>query len=398
MQQGRMHCGSHQYAAMAHQWVCGGRMPPAQQLHQQQRYHWQSQGQQQEQSGSLGGSMEPTPPPRWVAVPDSMLNNLQRLGAPRLTVGSPLADEGGMEVRMHLDQVRTPRGQRQPSRKDLVSMLFRVGVQRPNSTMQWADVMQQDASMSTLRVAVQDSPAARQAAREAVAAGAVTVEGLSIPVTWARQAATPSDCTQVTLHQLPLAMVRKGVGDLLLSAAQQPGVVVAEYIGGSKTTGDAALACPFADTVVLLVQGPEDDPLLANLPASFSVLDGPDVRIEVKGRPSLAPHTWPAITAAYLQAREEGLQRARAQLQPSSGSQPQQQPQQRRRQQQQQQQPQQPQQQRAQPRPRQQQPLQEQPQQHAGAATAGAATAAQGAASAGPAATACRPRHGRRSA
>lgn len=317
MQGGRSVFGSHQYAAMAHGVLGGARA--AQALHHshpcqhqiQQHQQWQL-GEQQGQWREEGTDLLPLP--RWAAVPLHTLAELARQHAPFLEAGPPpAASDDCMVVRLHLDQARTPRGQRQPSRKDLYTLLFRVGVQRPNSTMHWAAIQQHDACLSTLRITVRDSEDARQAAREVVAAGALAVEGYTIPATWDRMAAPPAGCTEVTLHQLPVEFVRQGVGAVLLAAAQQDGAVVAEFLGGSRITGDASLSCPAADTVVLWVQAPQDDPLLTRLPASFPVPGRPDAKIEVAGRPSLAPQRWPALTACYIRAREAAAQVVRAQ-------------------------------------------------------------------------------------
>jgi hypothetical protein len=47
----------------------------------------------------------------------------------------------------------------------------------------------------------------------------------------------PAGCTVVTIHQLPVALGRQGCTEVLLKAAQQPGEVVCEFLGGSRTMG-----------------------------------------------------------------------------------------------------------------------------------------------------------------
>lgn len=258
-----------------------------------------------------GDSDELGPLPRWAAQPMSLLGMLGQQRAPYLEEGPPPADSDDdcMTVRMQLDQVRTPCTQPLLDRRELIDVLFKIGVQRPNSAMQWADIMQPDADLSTLKIIVKDSAAARQAAREDVAVGAVTVEGYAIPVTWERQVAPPSGCTTVTLHHLPVEYARSGLGVVLLAAAQQDGEVVEEFVVGRRLLGGDRLVEDTVDNVVLWVKTPEYDPMLTKLPSFFSMPSGwPDVDIEVACRPSLAPQEWPARTAEYIRAREAARQ------------------------------------------------------------------------------------------
>ena len=113
--------------------------------------------------------------------------------SPYLRSGPPKADSdvGNMVVRLHLDQVRKPPGrQRIQHLKDLHSLLLREGVGDPTA-LPWAAVQQHSADLHMLELAVQDTPTARQAARAAVAGGAVSVDGHDIPVSWGRCFAPP---------------------------------------------------------------------------------------------------------------------------------------------------------------------------------------------------------------
>jgi hypothetical protein len=227
-------------------------------------------------------------------------------GCPFLSSGPPQADSevGSMVVRLHLDQVRKmPGRQHVQHRKDLYGLLVRTGVGDPG-ILPWAAVQQHSKDVSVLEFAAHDTPAARQAAREAVEGGTVTVDGYDIPVSWGRRSAPPPGCIAVALHQLPVEFVRKGCCAVLLAAANQEGEVLCEFLGGSRLTGDAALFCPAADTVVAWVRPPQNDPLLTSLPSSFEVLGRPTAKIEVQGRPSLAPEQWPHLTQQSIAARE----------------------------------------------------------------------------------------------
>ena len=201
------------------------------------------------------------------------------------------------------------RNRKPPSLVTILGSMTRKGLTRPNSTQVWAACHQYRKTDGTLLMTVADTPAAQAAAREAVAAGHVTVgdgdTAILVPVSWA-PTTQPAGCTVVTLHQLPPQYAREKVGTTLLAAAQQQGKVVAEFLGGSALMGDAQLTCPAADTVVLWVRPPPDDPLLTRLPTSFDsgVPGSPPVRIEVAGRPSLAPHTWPQLTQQLLRRKQ----------------------------------------------------------------------------------------------
>jgi hypothetical protein len=110
-------------------------------------------------------------------------------------------------VKLHLKQARRRNGgNRQPAdAATLLTMLWRYGLTRPNSTQAWA-ALHQYRQDGTALVPVLDTPDAQAAAREAVAAGHVTVgEGDSafiVPVSWA-PTTQPAGSVVVTLHNLP---------------------------------------------------------------------------------------------------------------------------------------------------------------------------------------------------
>lgn len=327
MQRGTL--GSHQYAATAQRGLAsragGGtgslclNSPPTRWWHtaaghqQAQQQQWQQQ--QHQGDGDWGPTADSLSGPRWQVSP---LPCLEQLRTPFLDTGSPPADTAGstLVVRLHLDQVGQLPGKKQLQfRKDLAAMLFRVGVQHDNSTLHWAARQQHSLGLAKVDIAVQDTAAAQQAARAAVQQGAVSVGGHAIPVSWAKRAAPPPGCVVVTIHQLPVEFVRVGCVQVLMAAAQQQGEVVAEFLGGSDIMGDAALSCPAADTVVAWVRPPHDDPLLTSLPPTFDVIGRPSVKLQVQGRPSLAPETWRDLTQQYLQA-QAAVQQVLDSLQP----------------------------------------------------------------------------------
>ena len=316
--------------------------------------HWEQQQQQQPQQ-----QRQPPPlcGPEWWMVPMMLLPELPLRGQQYLRPDPPMAVVGtSLVVKLFPLQARhRVRNRKPPSLVTILGSMTRKGLTRPNSTQVWAACHQYRKTDGTLLMTVADTPAAQAAAREAVAAGHVTVgdgdTAILVPVSWA-PTTQPAGCTVVTLHQLPPQYAREKVGTTLLAAAQQQGKVVAEFLGGSALMGDAQLTCPAADTVVLWVRPPPDDPLLTRLPTSFDsgVPGSPPVRIEVAGRPSLAPHTWPQLTQQLLRRKQLTLDSiyedgdAAADTPPSNHQRQQQQ------QQQQQQQPQtRPQQQRAEP-------------------------------------------------
>lgn len=326
--------GSHQLAAWHGQhWqgaTCSQQRPFAPQQQQQPsravRAAHQVHSQQPLQAWA-GADWQPAPPPRWRAEPLSLLAHLPEVGSPYLASRPPATDAAPtMVVRLHLDQVSKPAGQQMALfRKDLEGLLFRKGVQQPNSTTLWAATHRSDKDLACIEVSVQDTAAARQAARETVELGYVAVAGLRVPATYGRHTGPPAGCTVVTVHQLPVALGRQGCVEVLLKAAQQAGDVVCEFLGGSRTMGDAAMSCPAADTVVAWVRAPEDDPLLTSLPSSIPVHGGPAVRIEVGGRPSQEPERWPGLTAECIAARDAAMQAAArhgTQQQPPPASQP----------------------------------------------------------------------------
>ena len=324
----------------------GGGRPPAGELssQQQQRQHQQQQ-QWQPWQGQQQGHREweqppPPPPPRegatqqqqqrqlmqwgegqlWqerpAAFPTWNMNPMQALqmlgaagAAAYLPKGAPRASTGANRlVRLHLDQLRGgAQGlSQQVKRRTAYERLLRVGLQYPNSTTQWAAQHTHSKDLATVTMLVGDSAAAGDAARAAVASGAVTAGPFTIPVSWSRRSGPPVGCTEITLHQLPVEFVRPGCCAVLMAAAGQKGEVVEEFLGGSSLVGDAALSCPVADTVVAWVRPPPQDPLLTSLPASFEVAAGrPTAKIEVAGRVSLAPWTWRHSTEQLLQARQE---------------------------------------------------------------------------------------------
>lgn len=293
--------GSHQFAARYRQQCPGACAPLRPNFIQQQQ-------QQQHLSVQPGeaGEGQPAPPPRWKANPLPFLSGLAAAGAPYLPNRPPAADGGdGMVVRLQVDQVRKPPGQQvQQFRKDLEAMLFRQGAQLPNSTTSWAALHTCGKDLAYMDLAVYDTAAAQQAARDAVTKGYVEVDEHRIPARWSTRTAPPLGCTAVTVHQLPVAWCRQGCVEVLLAAAGQAGTVECEFLGGSRTMGDAALSSPAADTVVAWVRTPPEDPLLTSLPTSIAVHGGPAVKVEVTHRPSLAPELWPRLTAELVAARD----------------------------------------------------------------------------------------------
>lgn len=317
---------SSRYAAAAECSIADGGHVQADGSHQQQRRHWhtqQPQGNYQYAATNWQAECAPPPPPprygpQWKMAPLHILPYLVQQQQPYLEPDPPVAADGAsLVVKLHLRQARRSTGHRKlPSMETIMASLFRIGLMRPNSTQPWA-ARHQLRKDGTVLVTVLDTPAAQAAAQAVVAAKRVTVgEGdaaITIPVSWA-DTAQPAGCVVVTLHQLPPQYARKGIGVALLEAAQQQGHVVAEFLGGSVLMGDAHLACPAADTVVMWVQPPQEDPLLTHLPTSFDpgVPGSPPVRIEVAGRPSLAPHTWQQLTQHLLRMLQPALDRISA--------------------------------------------------------------------------------------
>ena len=224
--------------------------------------------------------------------------------APELCSGPPLEGRPSLVVNLHLAQ--TPR-QRSGVRlaefgQDVVTRLFRQSGQQLGGSLPWAKLHSHTADSRTIQVLVEDTPEARAAAQEAVAAKVLQVGGYAVPLSWGPCSRIPEGCVQVTVHQLPLEYVRTGCVSALLQAAGQRGEVVAEFLGGSSWSGDAALSCPAADTVVAWVRHPADDVLLCSLPSSFDMQDGSTQRvlINVQGRPATNQHQWQALNQLYL--------------------------------------------------------------------------------------------------
>lgn len=337
----RLQCGSYQYtavhyAAAGHErgLSCNRRQVSCSMRQQRSLTAGQPQQVYGEQLHWGVGDQPPPPPPRgpqhagqyggfeqqqvqgpcWLSCPLVALQSLVEADKEYILDPPPKTNNNStMVVRLRLDQVRMQPGRQvMQTRKDILAMLFRVSVQHPNDTLTWAALHQHSKDLSYVDIAVQPTDAARQAARAVVAAGAVTVGGFAIPAAWARRVAPPASCIVVTLHQLPVEFVRKGCMRKLLDAAQQEATVLYEFLGGSDLMGDAELSCPAADTVVAWVAPPADDPLLTRLPSTFAVPGRPAVKIQVMGRPSMAPALWPELTQRSIQAREQA--RAGAQL------------------------------------------------------------------------------------
>jgi hypothetical protein len=197
--------------------------------------------------------------------PPTVLSYLVLRQQPYLRPDPPMAVAGtSLVVKLHPLQARHRlRTRKLPSLVTILGSMTRMGLVRPNSTQVWAARQQHRKEEGTVLMTVLDTPAAQAAARDTVAAGYVTVgEGDSailVPVSWA-PTTQPAGCVVVTIHQLPPQYARERVGTALLKAAQQPGQVVAEFLGGSTLMGDAQLTCPAADTVVLWVQPPPRRP------------------------------------------------------------------------------------------------------------------------------------------
>lgn len=271
-------------------------------------------------SGQHGPPQPPPPPcppscgsPEWKQQPAQVLPHLAQQHTASLGPDPPLdVASTSPAVRLHLQQAKYSRSNRnKPSDVVLLGMMFRLGLQRHSSMAAWME-FHQSRGDGTYLVSVKPTPEAQAAARADVAAGRVTVgEGDSqivVPASWA-PAPQPAGCVVVTLHQLPMQYATQGVGVALLAAAGQQGHVVAEFLGGSKLMGNARLSCPAADTVVLWVKPPADDPLLTRLPTAFDPgLSGePLVTIQVAGRPSRCPHIWAALTQQHIRSRQSVL-------------------------------------------------------------------------------------------
>jgi len=268
--------------------------------------------QQQQQQQQTQQQAAPPPPPKWSLDPLAVLAFLPERQSPYLQPGAPPACKGSsMAVQLHVGQTPLRRGlTRQKQDQDICTLLFREGLQRPNSTPTWAGVHQH--SQGVFTVSVQDSAAAQAAAAAAVAAGRLEVGEFVVPVSWARSM-PPAGSIAMTIHQLPPEYARKGCVTALLQAAGQEGTVVCEFLGGSSWMGNAALSCPAADSVVAWVQPPAHDRLLTHLPSSFQVPGRAPVQIQVAGRPSLAPHLWLPLNqqqARLLQAALEAVDAA----------------------------------------------------------------------------------------
>ena len=305
-----------------------------------QRQQTRQQHQQQYQQQQEGRYWVPAPPhapegmPDWALDPAVPLAWLPECGAPCLRKGQPLASQGvSMVVQLALGKVPVRRGSsRRQISKDILTLLTRDGLQRPNSTQKFADLHQTRQVEDTVDMLVGQGAAEMAAAREAVAEGYVSVGSFNVPISWA-PSTLPAGCTPVTVHQLPVEWVRQGCGTALLRAAQQQGEVVCEFLGGSSWMGDAQLSCPAADAVVLWVRYPPEDPFLTQLPSGFQVQGRSGVQINVAGRPSLAPETWLQLTQRRLRLQQtvyDAVQRAATAASQPENAQPQ-----RRRQQQQ---------------------------------------------------------------
>lgn len=235
---------------------------------------------------------------------------LEAADAPHISSSTPPATAAGARVvRLHLDQLpRQPGRLLRHTREDCWTMLFRVGLQHHTNTLNWAALHRHSKDLSSIDIAVLDTEEALLAAQAAVQAGSVTVGPYTLPATWVRSATPPAGCVAVTVHQVPAGFIRTGLVTALLAAAGQQGQVVAEFLGGSTISGDAALSHPDANTVVAWVRPPADDPLLISLPASFANPGEPATLIQVGNRPSLAPECWQQRTAQLLAARRRVLQ------------------------------------------------------------------------------------------
>ena len=239
--------------------------------------------------------------PEWVLTPGELLALLPMHSAPCLQRGQPLASSGvSMVVQLALGKVPVRRGSTAQQRnQDILTLLVREGLQRPNSTQRFAVLHQTSKQGDTVAMLVGQDADSQAAAQAAVTAGYICVGPFTVPISWARST-MPAGCTEVTVHQLPVEWVRRGCGTALLEAAGQQGEVVCEFLGGSSWMGDADLSCPAADAVVIWVRYPADDPLLTKLPSGFQVPGRARVQVNVGGRPSLAPETWQQLTQRRL--------------------------------------------------------------------------------------------------
>ena len=253
---------------------------------------------------------QPAPPPHWRAEPLPLLAHLPDDGSRtcpavrQQQTACPLWWSASTWTRS-----ASQLGSRGRFRKDLEGLLFRQGVQQPNSTTLWAATHRSDKGLACIEVSVQDTAAARQAARAAVELGYVAVAGFRVPVTYGRHTAPPAGCTVVTIHQLPVALGRQGCTEVLLKAAQQPGDVVCEFLGGSRTMGDAALSCPAA---TLWSHGCGHQRRTRYSPASLLDPSAWWACSERRGgRQAVAgTEAWPGLTAECIAARDAAMQAA----------------------------------------------------------------------------------------
>mgnify|MGYP001810222812 CR=1 FL=1 len=293
--------GSYRYSA-----ALGAAAASAQQHTRQQ--HWHSQQafvpRQQQQQQQQQCWTPPPPPCRWQVHPAVCLAHMDLSSAPPLRSGPPLDMRPNLIVSMHLAQTPRQRSGVRPAvfGQDIVTRLFRANKQQLGDILPWADLHSHTADSKVIQVLVKDTPEARAAAQEAVAAKVLQAGGYAIPLSWGTCSRIPAGCVQVTVHQLPLEYVRTGCVSTLLHAAGQRGEVVAEFLGGSSWSGDAVLSCPAADTVVAWVRHPADDILLCSLPSSFDMQDGSSRRvlINVQGRPATNQHQWLPLNQLYL--------------------------------------------------------------------------------------------------
>jgi hypothetical protein len=303
---GQQHFGSYQWGATCQR---------AATRHATRLGQQQMQLQQQQQRGPWAvwpteHGVPPPPPrlqelPEWELDPGELLALLPQQRAPCLQQGQPLASgDVSMVVQLALGQVPVRRrSSAQQTCKDVVTLLWREGLVRPNSTQQFAALHQTSKHGDTVVMLVHQDAASQAAAHAAVTAGHISVGPYQVPISWARST-MPAGCTEVTVHQLPVEWVRVGCGTALLEAAGQQGEVVCEFLGGSSWMGDARLSCPAADAVVIWVRYPEDDPLLTKLPSGFQVPGRARVQLNVRGRPSMKPELWQGLTQDRVHRRQ----------------------------------------------------------------------------------------------
>ena len=183
-------------------------------------------------------------------------------------------------------------------------MMFQVGQQQPGALPQWAaqhgtcSLQSRGAAGAFIELEVDSSPAAVQAAQQAVQGG-WQVGPYKVPARWGTSL-QPAGTVQLTLTQPPLPFARQGyTATLLLAAGYEDFDVVAEFRGHSSLVGDAAVAGSPVDAIVAWVVPPPGDELLVHLPEAFNVPGRGQARVYVQGRTFGRPWLWEQEQQTY---------------------------------------------------------------------------------------------------